>query len=47
MNTKDSNNDLKKIMALSKNDLEKIFSELSVSEIEELLIKLKEVNSNV
>lgn len=37
---------LEKILSLSKEELEKIFSQLSMVEIEELLNKLNEVNKN-
>lgn len=37
---------LKKILSLSNEELEKIFSQLSLEEIEELLTKLNEVSKN-
>lgn len=40
------NENLKKILSLSKEELEKIFSQLSMTEIEDLLDKLDEVNKN-
>lgn len=40
------NESLKKILSLSKEELEKIFSQLSLSEIEDLLNKLNEVGEN-
>ena len=44
MNEKDNN--LEKILSLSKEELEKIFSQLSIKEIENLLNKLNEVTDN-
>ena len=41
-----ANKNLEKILSLSKEELEKIFSQLSVEEIEDLLNKLNEVNKN-
>lgn len=46
MNETNSNNNLEKILSLSKEELEKIFSQLSMIEIEELLNKLNEVGSD-
>ena len=40
------NTDLDKIMSLSKEELENLFSQLSVTEIEDLLNKLNEVEKN-
>lgn len=39
-------NGLEKILSLSKEELEKIFSQLSMEEIDDLLTKLDEVDSN-
>ena len=39
-------NNLDKILSLSKDELEKIFSQLSIKEIEDLLSKLNEVIKN-
>ncbi len=44
MNETNNNKELEKLLSLSKEELEKIFSQLSLSEIEDLLEKLKEVN---
>ena len=38
--------ELKKLLSLSKEDLEKIFSQLSVEEIEDLLTRLNEVDKD-
>lgn len=46
MNETNANENLKKILSLSKEELEKIFSQLSMTEIEDLLNKLDEVNKN-
>ena len=46
MNETNANNNLEKILSLSKEELEKIFSQLSMEEIEDLLNKLNEVNKN-
>ncbi len=40
------NNNLDKLLSLSKDELQKIFSQLSVIEIEDLLEKLNEVERN-
>ncbi len=44
MNETNNNKELEKLLSLSKEELEKIFSQLSLSEIEDLLEKLKEVD---
>lgn len=36
------NEHIEKILSMPKDDLEKVFSELSISEIEDLISKLKE-----
>lgn len=46
MNETNANKNLEKILSLSKEELEKIFSQLSMTEIEDLLNKLNEVNKN-
>ena len=46
MNEKNTNENLEKILSLSKEELEQIFSQLSMTEIEDLLNKLNEVNEN-
>lgn len=46
MNETNTNGNLEKILSLSKEELEKIFSQLSIIEIEGLLNKLNEVNKN-
>ena len=46
MNKEDMSEELKKLSSLSKEELEKIFSEMSLIEIEELIDKLNEVKSN-
>ena len=46
MNETNANKNLEKILSLSKEELEKIFSQLSMAEIEDLLNKLNEVNKN-
>lgn len=46
MNGTNANKNLEKILSLSKEELEKIFSQLSMEEIEDLLNKLNEVNNN-
>jgi Asp-tRNA(Asn)/Glu-tRNA(Gln) amidotransferase C subunit len=46
MNETNANKNLEKILSLSKEELEKIFSQLSMEEIEDLLNKLNEVNKN-
>lgn len=46
MKEKNTNENLEKIMSLSKEELEEIFSKLSMVEIEDLLAKLNEVNKN-
>ena len=46
MNETNANNNLEKILSLSKEELEKIFSQLSMEEIEDLLNKLNEVNES-
>lgn len=43
MNELNANNNLEKILSLSKEELEKIFSQLSISEVMDLLEKLNEV----
>lgn len=40
------NKNFEKILSLSKEELEKIFSQLSMTEIEDLLNKLNEVDEN-
>ncbi len=46
MNETNVNKNLEKILSLSKEELEKIFSQLSMTEIEDLLNKLNEVSEN-
>ena len=46
MNEMSASNNLDKILSLSKDELEKIFSQLSIKEIEDLLSKLNEVIKN-
>ncbi len=46
MNETYANKNLEKILSLSKEELEKIFSQLSMEEIEDLLNKLNEANKN-
>ncbi len=46
MNEENANKNLEKILSLSKDELEKIFSQLSMTEIENLLKKLNEVGKN-
>lgn len=46
MNETNANKNLEKILSLSKEELEKIFSQLSMEELEDLLNKLNEVNKN-
>lgn len=46
MNEPNVNNNLEKILSLSTEELKKIFSQLSISEIEDLLTKLNEVEQN-
>ena len=46
MNETNVNKNLEKILTLSKEELEKIFSQLSMTEIEDLLNKLNEVSEN-
>ena len=46
MNETNANKNLEKILSLSKEELERIFSQLSMEEIEDLLNKLNEVNKN-
>lgn len=46
MKGEQSNNNLEKLSALSKEELEKIFSQLSLAEIEKLLKDLEEVDKN-
>ena len=46
MNETNANKNLEKILSLSKDELEKIFTQLSMEEIEDLLNKLNEVNKN-
>lgn len=46
MNEANANKNLEKILSLSKEELEKMFSQLSVEEIEDLLKKLNEVDKN-
>lgn len=46
MNETNTNENLEKILSLSKEELEKIFSQLSAQEIEDLLSKLNEVNKD-
>lgn len=42
----ETNNNLEKLLSLSKEELEKIFAQLSATEIEDLLAKLNEVTNN-
>lgn len=42
----DVENGMEKILSLSNEELEKIFSQLSMEEIDDLLTKLDEVDSN-
>lgn len=44
MDGTNANKNLEKILSLGKEELEKIFSQLSVEEIEDLLNKLNEVS---
>lgn len=46
MNETNNNQNLEKILSLKKEDLEKIFSQMSMVEIEDLLNKLNEVDKN-
>lgn len=46
MNEVKGNNNLEKIMSLSKEELEQIFSQLSATEIEDLLTKIDEVRKD-
>ncbi len=46
MDETNTNKNLEKLLSLSKEELEKIFSQLSVAEIEDLLDKLNEVKVN-
>lgn len=46
MNETDNNKNLERIMSLSKEELEQIFSQLSLEDIEDLLNKLNEVCEN-
>ena len=46
MNEKSYNDNLEKLLSLSKEELERLFSQLSLTEIEDLLDKLNEVNVN-
>lgn len=46
MNEVKGNNNLEKIMSLSKEELKQIFSQLSASEIEDLLTKINEVSKD-
>lgn len=46
MNETNANKNLEKLLSLSKEELEKIFSQLSMTEIEDLLNKLNEVSEN-
>ena len=46
MNETSNNKNLERILSLSKEELEKIFSQLSAQEIEDLLKKLNEVSNN-
>lgn len=46
MNETNANKNFEKILSLSTEELEKIFSQLSGEEIEDLLNKLNEVNKN-
>lgn len=45
MNESNATKNLEKILSLSKEQLEKIFSQLSMEEIEDLLNKLNEVTN--
>lgn len=42
----EENNNLEKLLSLTEEELEKIFSQLSMGEIEDLLNKLNEVTDN-
>jgi len=46
MNKITTNNNLEKILSLNEKELEKIFSQLSINEIEELFKNLNEVKKN-
>lgn len=46
MNELEKNTELDKLLALSHQDLEQIFSQLSLREVESLVNKLNEVSSN-
>ena len=46
MNQELVNNGLEKLLSLTKEEFEKIFSQLSVAEIEDLLQKLNEVETD-
>lgn len=46
MNELETSTELDKILALSQQDLEQIFSQLSLHEVENLVNKLNEVSSN-
>lgn len=46
MNETSNNKNLERILSLNKEELEKIFSQLSAQEIEDLLKKLNEVSNN-
>lgn len=46
MNETSKNDNIEKLLSLSKEELEKIFSQFSMTEIEDLLNKLNEVNKN-
>lgn len=46
MDESNANKNLEKLLSLSNEELEKIFSQLSLTEIEDLLNKLKEVTQN-
>ncbi len=46
MTEANTNSNLEKLLSLSKEELEKIFSQLSMTEIEDLLNRLNEVGKN-
>ena len=46
MNENNTNINFEKLVSLSKAELEKIFSQMSMTEIEDLLNKLNEVDKN-
>ena len=46
MNEAEASKGLEKLLSLSKEELEQLFNQLSVSEVEDLLDKLNEVENN-